>query len=276
MKPIRRSPATITVAVSCVLCANAMAFPPAPHHELYGSVRDERGNPLSAATVHLLGTRGSILNGPVDQTIAPGVNYSLKIPMDAGTLTQLYLPTALRPAMPFTVKVTAGGADYVPIEVRGGSLEVGDPGARTRLDLTLGIDSDSDGLPDAWEQDIIDNLDGIDTLAEVTRDGDADSDGVSNYIEYLAGTYAFDRRATFDLDIIGVRDGMVHLRFLAVKGRSYQISSSADLKTFTAAAFSLNADGSRETTVHLARQIRHQDVYLPANTASKHFRLHVH
>lgn len=273
---MKSDPLIISLALVLMSAPAAMAFPPAPHHEIYGSVRDARGNPLTEATVSLLGSSGPILKGSIDQTIAPGVNYSLKVPMDAGTLNQLYQATALRPAMPFTVKVSVGGTDYVPIQVKGGPILIGEPGGRTRLDLTLGVDSDGDGLPDAWEQDLIDKLDGIDSLADVKPDGDADGDGASNYLEYLAGTYAFDSRATFSLEILEVRNGFARARFLAVKGRSYSVTFSSELKKFSSAKFSLVADGSDQTPLHLARQTGFQDIYIPVPASnSMYFRLQV-
>jgi hypothetical protein len=198
------------------------------------------------------------------------------MPMDAGTQSQLYQTTALRPSMPFTAEVIMNGVSYLPIEVSGGGLTIGEPGGKTRLDLTLGIDSDGDGLPDAWENDLIAALSNVNTLADVTKDGDSDGDGVSNFIEYLAGTYAFDRRAVFRLDIVEVKDGQARMRFLAVKGRSYTLKSSTDLKTFINEPFSLNADGGDERGTYLAQQIRYQDIYVPADQiANQTFRLHV-
>ncbi len=265
------------LAIPVVLCTEARAFPPAPHHEVYGTVRDESGNPLTGeATVRIVGSSGTILGGPVAWTVTPGVNYSLKIPMDAGTQSQLYQSTAMRPAMPFTAEVIIGGVSYLPIEVQGGTLNIGVPGERTRLDLTLGVDSDGDGLPDAWEQEIIDSMDGVDSLADVTPEGDSDADGVSNLSEYIAGTYAFDGRVKFDLAIIDVREGLAHMRFLAVRGRTYTLRASTDLEKFTSTAFSVNADGSDAASVHLAGQTRYRDVYVPVeDIQSKHFRLHV-
>ena len=266
----------ITLAIALVLCTMASAFPPAPHHEIYGTVRDDKGNPLSEAKVRIIGSQGTLLSGPVDQSIAPGVNYSMKIPMDAGTQSQLYQSTALRPSMPYTAEVIMNGVSYLPIEVSGGGLAIGEPGKRTRLDLTLGVDSDGDGLPDAWENDLIAALSGVNNLSDVTKDGDSDGDGVSNFIEYLAGTYAFDRRAVFRLDIVEVKDGMARMRFLAVKGRSYTLKSSTDLKTFVEEPFSLEADSAETQTAHLAQQIRYQDIYVPADQiANQTFRLHV-
>ena len=75
----------LTIVISFGILVDAGAFPPAPHHELYGSVRDERGTPLSGdATVRLIGPSGPVLAGVVDRSIGVGINYSLKVPMDTG------------------------------------------------------------------------------------------------------------------------------------------------------------------------------------------------
>lgn len=254
------------------------AFPPAPHHEVYGMIRNEHGDPLSSgASVTLSGSSGAILSGVVDPFIEPGANYSLKVPMDAGTLAQLYRSTAMRPAMPFTVTVTLAGTDYAPIEVQGGMLQMGEPGGRTRLDLTLGVDSDGDGLPDAWEREVIAGVRGLDGLVDVTRDGDSDGDGVSNYAEYLAGTYAFDGRAAFRFEVIEVRDGLAHLRFLAVKGRTYRVLAGITGEDFSPVGFSLRGDGTQPVPFHRANSIRFQDIYVPAQAPGGNllFRLHV-
>lgn len=270
-------PAALLIA-ALLSAGGARAFPPAPHHELYGMVRNEQGHPVSdGAAVTLSGTSGPILTGLVDSSVAAGMNYSLKVPMDAGTIAQLYQSTAMRPAMPFTVTVTIAGTDYVPIEVQGGMLAMGEPGGRTRLDLTLGVDSDGDGLPDAWEQDVIAALDHLDDLSQVTPEGDADSDGVSNHIEYLAGTYAFDHRAVFRFEVVEVRDGRARLRFLAVKGRSYRLSAGVSGEDFSFAAFSLDPAGENEILVYRADTIRFRDIYVPAEASGGRqlFRLHV-
>lgn len=267
----------LTVLMGALLTGMVGAFPPAPHHEVYGVVRDETGTPLSgAATVLLNGPLGTVISGTVDSRIGLGVNYSLKVPMDAGTLAQLYQATALLPSAPFTVEVVIGGTSYVPIEVQGAQPTIGEAGGRTRLDLTLGIDSDGDGLPDAFEQQIIAATDAT-SLDDVTPDGDNDGDGVSNRLEYIAGTYAFSAQAVFRLDVIDVQDGLARLRFLAGKGRSYQIMSSTDGETFGETAFSFHPDGSHAQDSHRSELIRFEEVYIPSDgLPSRFFRLHVY
>jgi len=267
----------IILMTSFLLAGKAMAFPPAPHHEVYGVLRDESGNPLaSGPTIRLIGPAGPVVSGPVDASIGLGVNYSLKVPMDAGTRAQLYRATALFPIQPFTVEVVIGGTSYVPIEIQGGGRPIGKPGGRTRLDLTLGVDQDQDGLPDSWEEKVM-AFTSAESLAEVRPEGDSDHDGLSNQLEYLAGTYAFSNRAVFRLEILEVGEERVKARFLATKGRRYLIKSSDDGKTFAPIRFSLSADGSDARDSFLSSRVRFQEVYLPLSESKKAiYSLHVY
>ena len=90
--------------------------------------------------------------------------------MDSGTDPRLYKPTALRPYFQFRLKVQIGQMTYVPIQMAGNFARIGQPGQQTRIDLTLGEDSDGDGMPDAWEQSLIDIYGG--DLASITPNGD--------------------------------------------------------------------------------------------------------
>src|SRR4029434_45759 len=133
------------------------------------------------------------------------VNYRLEVPMDSGTAPDLYQPTALRPFFQYRLKVVIGQTVYLPIEMGGHFAQSGQPSQKTRIDLTLGVDSDGDGLPDAWEQALIAIYGG--TLDSVWPQDDADGDGISNLDEYLAGTYAFDPSDGFRLTLTGVVAG---------------------------------------------------------------------
>jgi hypothetical protein len=114
-------------------------------------VRNAWGEPLNVlnATVFVQTTNGIGAETSITPTTWPGVNYVLQVPMDAAITPEPYTPTALRPAQPLQLKVRVGNITYLPLEMALGTTPVGNPGGATRLDLTLGEDSDLDGLPDA-------------------------------------------------------------------------------------------------------------------------------
>jgi hypothetical protein len=199
------------------------------------------GNPIvvTNANVVLETSSGVRIQSVVAANLAPGLNYRLRVPMDAGLTADTYKPTALRPTVPFRMKVRIGQTTYLPIEMTGRFANLGEPARETRLDLTLGEDADGDGLPDPWERSLISAL-GLDcSLTEVRPEDDADKDGLANLQEYLAGTYAFDPQDGFKLAIAGYNNGNALLEFLAITGRSYSISASADLDAWSPVQFRL-------------------------------------
>src|ERR1043166_6684749 len=215
-----------------LLCGSALAFPPAPHHTLYGMVRTQFGEPMNIvpSDVFLETPTGAHLRARVVSNLEPGVNYRLEVPMDSGTSGEAnaYQPTALKPYFQFKLKVQIGQTTYLPIQMAGNFAQIGLPGEKTRIDLTLGVDSDGDGLPDAWEQTLIAIYGG--TLASIRPEDDADGDGISNIAEYLAGTYAFDPVEVFRLAVTDVTAETSDLEFLAIRGRTYAIQASTNLQ----------------------------------------------
>ena len=221
------------------------AFPPAPPHTIYGMVRDEWGNPLAFqdAEIVMLTASGATLQTDVALQPDDGVNYTLKTPMDSGITYDAYKPTALKPYAQFLLKVKVGNQVFLPIEMNGVIGELGLPGKATRLDLTLGVDSDGDGLPDAWERALIQSLAGLNSLQDVDPNADSDKDGLSNLQEYLAGTYAFDPENGLSLEIVGFNEGRPLVDFTAIRGRSYEIQTSSDLKNWSTTVFTIPAEG---------------------------------
>jgi hypothetical protein len=219
------------------------AFPPAPHHVIYGTVRDEQGHPLPAGSAEVLleTSSGILLRTTTLDGAEPGVNFALVIPMDAGITADAYRPTALKPMVPFKLRVRIGQGTYLPMQMAGDFRTLGRPGARTRIDLTLGEDSDGDGLPDAWERLLASQIGLGSDLSAVTASGDLDGDGLSNLSEYLAGTYAFDPEDGLALRLLRVDPTESVAEFLAISGRTYEVQSSSDFTTWTSTPFRVGA-----------------------------------
>lgn len=212
--------------------ARVCAYPPALPHMLYGMVRDELGNPLAAGATILLETPSGVkVYGVVSDILEPGVNYRLNVPLDAGLTSEAYRPTALNPRAPFKIRVKIGSVPYLPIEMSRDFAQIGQPGKRTRLNLTLGEDSNGDGLPDAWQRRI--NSD----LSKVGPNDDADHDGMTNMEEYLAGTYAFDSESGFVLNIVRTQNDAPVLEFTAISGRMYTVQASSDFVIWKSVSF---------------------------------------
>ena len=273
MRPSTLLPPGALLAAGLLLSGlPASSFPPALHHLIYGTVRDEWGAPLSGPDTQIIletaaGVKNSttLVNGR-----EPGVNYALKIPMDAGLTAEAYLATALRPQVPFKVRVRIGKTDYLPIQMQASYAKLGRPGQKTRLDLTLGEDADGDGLPDAWERAI--NPD----ITQVNPGDDSDHDRMSNQAEYLAGTYAFDAGHTFELQIGGLLGGAPLLSFTAIRGRSYSVEGSTDLADWQPVRFTIPGQSAEALQSYSASDVREVTVLVtgpPGTQALTFFRL---
>lgn len=228
-------------AFFCAFAVPAIhAFPPAPFNTLYGMVRDDGGNAIRVEGAQIVFYRDGAekLREPLTETSRLDQNYEIRLRMDMARLgTRTYTSLAHATGSTFTLGVVLNDIVYYPIEMSSPHT-VGRPGERVRLDLTLGVDSDGDGIPDAWEQSqlyaggVAPGPDGWD-LSLMTRDGDFDGDGVSNWREYIAGTFAADPTDYLALQIVEPLSGHVRLRFFSIYAKVYSLESSTDLQTWT-------------------------------------------
>lgn len=215
------------------------AFPPAPFKTLHGMVRDEYGKALQldGASVVFSKNGQQVLRVPIQASSLLNQNYQIRLRMDmqrAGTIK--YNDLAQNPGEQFTLSVRINDILYQPIEMATPPT-VGKPGERTRLNLTLGVDSDGDGIPDAWK---ISQLYAADIMPDengwrfdlLPRDGDFDGDGISNYAEYIAGTYATDASDFLALKLVEKQASSVRLSFYSIIGKTYSLEASTDLKTW--------------------------------------------
>jgi hypothetical protein len=247
--PLRVAVAGGALVLSVLAGFQSVAFPPAPVHKIMGVVRDSIGNPISnGASVVFLSSSGTTLQTFVATRLDSGMNYILEVPMDAGLTSSLYQPTALMPAAPFKLKVKVGNVTYLPMEMKGDFSKLGLPAGQTKVDLTLGVDADGNGLPDDWEKAVAARL-GLKYTAGFIRPGDLfPGTGMTYQDVYIAGTYALPPKDGFILTALGTSSDATHLSFTAVKGRVYTIQSANTLGQWSPASFIVNPAATSTTS----------------------------
>jgi len=227
------------------------AFPPAPYYTLYGVVRDQVGQTVTAEGAEVILLRGGVEVGrtPIGSSLIDW-NYELNMRLDQNRSgTVFYTDKAVAAGGLYSLVVAMNGALFYPIEVSG-TLTAGKGGERVKLDLTLGEDKDKDGLPDTWEAwqlyqaGLYPDENGNWDLSLLDRNGDFDKDGQSNLMEYLAGTFAGDVTETFSLTIKEKLPQSVRFEFYGITGKVYAIESSLDMKTWTRVPFAVGAPGT--------------------------------
>jgi hypothetical protein len=245
----------------CMLLLSPLihAFPPAPYHQIKGMVRTALGEPLyvEGATVVFESAAGISIQGYIAENPEPGINYQLRIPMDAGLTEDAYKATALQPWVPFTMKVVVGGLTYLPMEMNGNLARLGEPTGISLINLTLGVDLDGDGLPDEWELLLAKSLGGDLGIADILPGDDPDADGINNLAEYRAGTYAYDPEDGFRLNMVLADGGSSLLEFMAIRGHRYSLYTSTDLEDWVPAGFLIpaKADGLNVYESYLADDV---------------------
>jgi len=264
-------PFLFSLSFLMLLTVATEAYPPAPAHRIFGMVRTDQGAPLIALQGIVILSRGDqeVARGFTDPTLGAGINYELNVPMDAGLFGDLYQPDAIVAGTAFTIRVVISGVNFVPIEMTGTTRTIGQPGDSTRLDLSLGIDTDGDGMSDAWEWALIaaDTTGRLQSLADIDPDGDLDGDGLTNLQEFLLGTSPNNAGDGIRLEVIEVIANQAHVRFVTIRGRTYGIKASTDFLTWNRVAFSLVSHGQTGMS-HLASDTTVTHAYIPLNGAS--------
>lgn len=254
------------VAVLC--CLTARAYPPGPYHVLYGTVRDQYGTPLSSsqASVLLQTPSGLQLSAPIVPAISiPGVNYLLKVPLDSGVTPDLYQANVLVPTAPYRLAVVIGTSTNLSIEMTTNYAAIGQWARATRVDLTLGIDSNGDGIPDAWEYAFLSTLGTNVPLSSLNAASVLTPDGLTLHQQYLMGSAVFDPGNPLTIAFVGFSGGSPVLQFPTVTGRTYTVLASPDLRAWSPVAFNLVGDtpGSPARAFYFATGIATVQVYLP-------------
>lgn len=260
----------------------ALAFPPAPYYTLYGMVRDQVGQTVTAEGAEVILLKGGVEVGRTPITLSQiDSNYQLFMRLDqARSGTTFYTDKAVAAGGLFSLVVAMNGELFYPIEVSG-NLTAGKGGERVKLDLTLGEDKDKDGLPDTWEAwqlyqaGYYPNDNGEWDLTLIDKNGDFDKDGQSNLFEYIAGTFAGDATETFGLSIQEKLPQNVRFEFYGITGKVYTIESSFDMKTWTRVPFAVGTPGTANNA-HQAADVGIVSAFTaPRSSAAEFYRLSV-
>jgi hypothetical protein len=246
----------------------ARAFPPAPSATIYGLARDQYGTPLSSGYIVLQSPNGSQVSATIQSGLAVGINYAVQAPMDAGTTATLYAANALVPKTPYTLYVVTGSSTNLPIEMSKGQPSVGLPASQTRQNLTLGVDSNGDGIPDAWETEFMSELGTNVPLSEINVNADYAGDGRTLLQEYLLGNFPFNPGYNFGVRIVSQSGGAAVIAFTTMTGRAYQAYGSADLQNWTPLSFTIPAVNNTVLTSYTASSVQPVEIQtIPATNA---------
>lgn len=209
--------------------AQAHAGLPQPMVVYYGQAKDGFGWPyMEHATVFLLSGTNEIARHDIDGSLYPGVNFALYVPVDDGRETNRYVRNAVVTGEVVSIVIddaygrkTIMESNAVPAVTR--------PGDFILVNVTAGSDTDGDGLPDEWEQTLVDWSDGaLTSIWDVLGADDFDNDGQSNEEEYRAGTFAFlDYDYFFAEQFERTPNGRICITFLSVPGKAYRIEGAS-------------------------------------------------
>ena len=212
-----------------LLSSFSFAGMPQPMVVYYGQAKDGYGWPYrSGADVVLLSDTNEIGLYSINGSLTPGVNFMLQVPMDDGRDTNRYVRNAVHTGEVVSIVIrdsygqqTIMESNAVPAIPASGELVL--------VNVTAGTDSDGDGLPDAWEWELIRWADdpAYSTLADIRPGDDFDGDGQPNDDEYHAGTFAFLNYDFFYAEIFNKAvNGRWYIEVLSVPGKVYRLESA--------------------------------------------------
>ena len=213
----------IATALVLLLPAAVFAGLPQPMCVFYGQALDGYGWPYTTnAQVVLVHENTEIARHAIRGSISPGVNFALYVHLDSGTTPTDYSPRALRSGDEISIVVRDAQGERPIVEF----LEVppvGNPGELIEINVTAGEDLDGDGLPDQWEQELVNwSFGGLGSILDVHPWEGFDGGGQSNWDEYGAGTFAFLEYDFFFAEEFGrTTNGRFGITFLSVPGKLY-------------------------------------------------------
>ena len=192
---------------------------------------------VSGATPVLV--RASLAEGPVADVAVAGVLATLGNGLNLATSFDVSTPLTPVPKQSFDALVRA-----LNLTASGGLIFVAEDEAGLAIG-TVSDDVDKDGLPDAWEQQIVnaDPSDSLRNFEDVLATDDFDGDGAANGAEFVAGTSPTDSGSRFIASLPPISGGAVPtIQWSSVAGKTYTLHKSTNLQVgFTILADNLAA-----------------------------------
>jgi hypothetical protein len=235
-----------------ILQPSAFAGLPQPMVVYYGQAKDGYGWPYTKdATVILLSGTNECTRHNIAGSLSPGVNFALYAPLDDSRDTNRYVRNAVRTGEVVSIVVQDRYGQKTILESNAVPA-VTKPGDILLINVTAGTDSDGDGLPDEWEQEMLDwgSNPSVTSILDIARAGDYDGDGQSNGDEYGAGTFAFlDYDFFFAEQLESTTNGRLRIEWLSIPAKVYNVQCSSNLPAgiWEDCEYSLTETGALQT-----------------------------
>jgi len=204
---------------------------PAGTHLYKGTLKDWQNKVLTSSapvTIQAVSTNGSVIaSTKVEDPTADGYNFLLQIPLST-------TPTDVTAAVGDTLNCVVVQESGLSLAVD--PLVVGEANAVSSVCLAFintksyTKDGETVGVPSEYVDTIAPWMDAYGIEGEYDPFADYDSDGVSNYVEYRAGTNPFDATDKFAITAYSAPQSAPHaLSFEYVGGHVYGVATTLSL-----------------------------------------------